>query len=72
MFFMKLVQTAPQGVTVFSHYAPELLWNRQHSTERVYIPCSLFSLVKPSKAKLKEITEWLLETFVGSINRVGK
>lgn len=69
MFFVKLVQTAPQRVTVFSHYAPELLWNQQHSTERVYIPCSLFSLVKSSKAKLKEIIEWLLETFV---DRVGK
>lgn len=32
----------------------------------------LFSLVKLSKAKSKEITRWFSETFVDNIDRMGK
>lgn len=56
-FFLKQVQTVHRRLAVFS-YVPELLWNQQHSDERICIAFSLLSCVKPSKTKLKEIIEW--------------
>lgn len=32
----------------------------------------LFSLVKPRKAKSKEVIGWVPETFAGTIDRMGK